>query len=228
MGIINLHSSLLPKYRGAAPINWAIINGETETGLTVMQINVDIDAGTILNQLVVPIDPLERADELHDKLAQLGPQLIVETVFQIQQGSVDPRPQDPALATKAPKLSKTLSPIDWSMPADQIACRVRGLWPWPTSTTVYHPREGKPIPVALARARALPECECYLNNREPGVILGDFTVVTGSGRLKILELKPAGSKWMHWQDFINGRHVKPGDRFSAVEPVADEQARARQ
>lgn len=226
LGMINLHSSLLPKYRGAAPINWAIINGETETGLTVMQINAEIDAGKILNQLSVPIDPLERADELHDKLAGLGPQLIVKTVLQIQQGSADPRPQDPTLVTKAPKLSKTLSPIDWTLSADRIAARVRGLWPWPTATTVYYPREGKPIPVALARAQALPECECYLNDREPGMILGDFTVVTGCGRLKILELKPAGSKCMHFSDFINGRHVKPGDRFAAMEPVADEQAKA--
>jgi methionyl-tRNA formyltransferase len=226
-GIINLHTSLLPKYRGAAPINWVLVNGETQTGLTVMQINADIDAGMILNQLTVPIDPLERADELHDRLAQLGPQLVVETVFQIQQGNTDPKPQDPALATKAPKLSKALSPVDWSLSADRIANRIRGLWPWPTATAVYRPGSGKPIPVALARAQAIPECECYIKDRRPGLILGDYTVITGKGRLKILELKPAGSKLMHWQDFINGRHVKPGDVFTAMEPAGDEKPAAQ-
>ncbi len=224
-GIINLHASLLPKYRGAAPINWAIINGEKETGLTVMQINSQIDAGQILNQMVVPIDPLERADELYVRLTQLGPQLVVETIFQIQQGTVNPRAQDLSLVTKAPKMSKALSPVDWSLPARDIVNRIRGLWPWPTVTAVYKSQDGKSVPVAFARAEAICEQECYIRERTPGVILNDFSITTGDGRVKLLELKPAGSKLMHWQDFINGRHVRPGDRFISAEQTGDGQAK---
>ena len=212
-GIINLHASLLPAYRGAAPINWAIINGEKETGLTVMQINEQIDAGKILNQLVVPIDPLERADELHDRLGQAGPTILLETIFQIQKGKLNPRPQDPARVSKAPKMSKDISPIDWSQPARKIAEWIRGLWPWPTATGVYESQDGRKVPVAFARAWAIKEDECGLSDRRPGLILADFSIVTGEGRLKILEIKPAGSKLMTWQDFMNGRRVKAGDRF---------------
>jgi methionyl-tRNA formyltransferase len=217
-GIINLHASLLPKYRGAAPINLAILNGDPETGLTVMQINEHIDAGKILNQLVVPIDPLERADELHDRLAQCGPTVLIETLFQILQNNTTPRPQDISLVTKAPKMSKALSNIDWTLPAQTIANRIRGLWPWPAAASNYLSADGKTIHVALARAQAFSENETYLHGRKPGLILHDFSVVTGQGRLKILELKPAGSKLMKWQDFVNGRHVKPGDQFVALEP----------
>ncbi len=217
-GIINLHASLLPKYRGAAPINWALINGEKETGLTVMQINEQIDAGKILNQLVVPIDPLERADELYERLTQLGPQLVLETIFQLQQNQTNPKPQDIALITKAPKMSKALSLIDWTLPAQTIANQIRGLWPWPAAGSNYFSADEKTVHVSFARAQPLADTECYLNDRQPGLILNDFTVVAGEGRLKILELKPAGSKLMKWQDFINGRHVKPGDKFITLEP----------
>jgi len=216
-GIINLHASLLPKYRGAAPINWAIINGERETGLTVMQINEQIDAGMILNQIVTPIDPLERADELYARLAEMGPQLVLETIFQIQEGTADPKPQDLALVTKAPKMSKAICPIDWTLPAQTIVNRIRGLWPWPTATSIYRDQDHKTVPVALARAQAVSENECYINEKQPGMILADFTIATGQGRVKLLELKPAGSKLMKWQDFINGRHVKPGGRFVSIE-----------
>ncbi|MFA5865553.1 MAG: methionyl-tRNA formyltransferase [Phycisphaerae bacterium] len=224
-GIINLHASLLPSYRGAAPVNWAIINGETQTGLTIMQIGEQIDSGKILTQQVVPIDPQERADELHNKLAQFGPQLMVETIFQLQQGILQPKPQDTSLVSKAPKLSKSLSVIDWNLPAQKIANLIRGLWSWPTATSVYQSSTGKHIPVAFARAVPL---ETSRDREGAGIILDDFSVTTGSGRLKILEIKPAGSKLMTWQDFINGRHVKPADRFVSLEPQADEQTKANQ
>jgi methionyl-tRNA formyltransferase len=215
-GIINLHASLLPKYRGAAPINWAIISGDKETGVTVMQINEQIDAGKIMNQSSMPIDSLIQADELHDKLGLLGPDLIVKTMIQIQENAVTPLAQNPAEVTKAPKMSKKLSPIDWSLPAGRIADVIRGLWSWPTATSEYAPAQGKRTVVAFARAQALDESAPA--EVAPGTILDDFTIATGDGRLKILEIKPSGSKLMAWQDFINGRHVQPGDKFISNEP----------
>jgi methionyl-tRNA formyltransferase len=210
-GIINLHAALLPRYRGAAPINWAIINGDAQTGLTAMSINEQIDAGKILNQRAIPIDPLIQADELHDELAKLGPDLLCETILQMQEGTLTPISQDPSLVTKAPKLSKALSPIDWHLPAGRIADWVRGLWSWPTATSEYVSASGKKVFVAFARVQPLDEPAPQ--NAVPGMILADFTVAAGSGRLRILEVKPSGSKLMKWQDFINGRHVQPGDRF---------------
>ncbi len=219
-GIINLHASLLPKYRGAAPINWAIINGEHETGLTVMQINEQIDAGQIIAQESMPIDPLIRADELHDQLALLGPDLLLRTLQQIQKGQIRLQPQDPARVTKAPKMSKALSPIDWSLPASVIAGRIRGLWPWPAAASEFVSAGGKSFHVALARAQVVDGDSSSPPRGEPGTILGDYTVATGAGRLRILELKPAGSKLMSWQDFVNGRHVRPGDKFVSCGDLA--------
>lgn len=210
-GIVNLHAALLPRYRGAAPINWAIINGEAQTGLTAMWINEQIDAGQILNQRTIRIDPMIQADELHDQLADLGPELLEETLLQIQEGTVNPVPQDPALVTKAPKLSKSLSPIDWSLPAFKIADWIRGLWSWPTASSEYVSASGKKIMVAFARVQPLNDSAPP--DTPPGTILSDFTIAAGTGRLKILEVKPSGSKLMKWQDFINGRHVQPGDIF---------------
>jgi methionyl-tRNA formyltransferase len=219
-GIINLHASLLPKYRGAAPINWAIINGEQETGLTVMQINEQIDAGKILNQVSMPIDPMIRADELYVELAKLGPDLLVKTLEQIQQGTLNPQPQDPQKVTKAPKLSKAFAVIDWTLPAGMIADFIRGLWPWPGACSEYVSGAGKSISVSFARCQVVRDDPPA--SVEPGTILDDFTVATGAGRLKILEIKPAGSKLMNWQDFINGRRIKPGDKFVAPEKIAHE------
>ena len=203
-GIINLHASLLPKYRGAAPVNWAIISGERETGVTVMQISEQIDAGKILLQQRVSIEPAERADELHNRLSELGPQLIVETIFQIEQNSTQPKLQNIELATKAPKLSKSLSKINWQESADKIANLIRGLWPWPTATSTY-----KNLHVSIARAIS----DSAETKKEPGTILDDYSIAAGGGVVKILEIQPSGSKLMSWQDFINGRRVKPGEKF---------------
>ncbi len=215
-GIINLHASLLPKYRGAAPINWAIINGEKVTGLTVMQINEEIDAGKILNQIEVPINPLERADELQERLARMGPEIIIRTLKEIKEGKVNPREQDTGLVSKAPKLTKELSKIDWNEPAERIVCKIHGLWPWPGVRARYQPADWskKPVDVSLARAKPLPETED--TSIEPGTILDDLTVRAGKGKVKLLEVKPAGRKLMKWEDFVNGRHVKPGDKLISI------------
>ncbi|NLX04945.1 MAG: methionyl-tRNA formyltransferase [Phycisphaerae bacterium] len=213
-GIINLHASLLPAYRGAAPINWAIIRGERCTGVTAMQINEQIDAGQILGQTELAIGPVERADELHDRLAQTGPKLILKVFRQIENATATPKPQDASKVSKAPKLKKHSGRIDWQAPADEIAHRIRGLWPWPTAKAMYCPQQGKPIEVAFARAEAVGGGQA---GESPGTILPDLTVQCGSGRLAVMEIRPAGGKLMNWDAFVNGRHVQPGDRFESVE-----------
>ncbi len=222
-GIINLHASLLPKYRGAAPINWAIINGERITGVTVMQINESIDAGLILAQAKTEIGAIETANELHDRLALIGADLLIDTLVKIQNKSIVPQQQDISQVTRAPKLSKKLGHVHWEESAEKIANLIRGLWPWPGVHATYRPQEGKMILVTLARAQAI-EIEANENKKSdscdiPGTITSDMCVATGKGKLKILELKPAGKKLISWQDFVNGRHVKPGDRFTESTPL---------
>lgn len=216
-GIINLHASLLPKYRGAAPVHHAVINGEKETGLTVMQINERIDAGKILNRRVTEIAPLETSGELHDRLAEMGPELVIDTLKQIQDGTVKPESQDPEMVTLAPKLKKSLSKIDWTLPAENVSNLIRGLWPWPGAHCLYMPVTGKVIKITFARAEVVDEPP--QTTSEPGTILDDLTIATGEGKIKILELKPAGSKLMSWKDFVNGRHVAPGGKFTTDVPI---------
>ena len=135
MGCINVHSSLLPKYRGAAPINWAVINGETETGVTIMYMATELDAGDIIAQASTPIDPDETVETLHDRLAQMGGELLVKTVADLAAGTAARTPQDESKVTFAPLLSRALSPIDWTKPAKAIHDQVRGLTPWPATST---------------------------------------------------------------------------------------------
>jgi len=212
-GIINLHASLLPKYRGAAPINWAIINGEETTGLTVMQIDERIDTGAILAQLPLAIEPTERADELHDRLAQAAGPFVLDTIRQIQTSTLQPIPQNSTKATHAPKLNKAMSNIDWNWPSHKVANLIRGLWPWPAAKSLFVPQTAKPLQVSLARAKALPHTS---TENAPGTVLKDFSIACGSGTIDLMELKPAGGRMMTWQEFINGRHVKPGDKFSSL------------
>ena len=136
LGCVNVHSSLLPKYRGAAPINWAILSGEDVTGVTIMRMAEGMDTGGILAQAQTPIDINENAVQLFDRLARIGADLLVETVKSLEAGTVKPIPQDEALATRAPMLSREQSPMDWARTARQLHDQVRGLYPWPAATAV--------------------------------------------------------------------------------------------
>ena len=135
LGCINVHSSLLPKYRGAAPIHWAILNGEKETGVTIMHMALALDAGDIIRQRATPIDPDETVEDLHDRLARLGAELLVETVAQLADGTATRTPQEESQVTLAPMLSRALSPMDWTRPARALHDQVRGLIPWPAAVT---------------------------------------------------------------------------------------------
>jgi methionyl-tRNA formyltransferase len=203
-GAINVHFSLLPKYRGAAPVNWAIINGERVTGVTTMQMDEGLDTGDVLMQAETPIGAGETAIELMERLSLLGADLLSETLDSI--GGLVPRPQDHALATLAPLLRKGDGRIDWSMSAGQIAAQVRGFQPFPTAYTFLG---DKKITVwrAGAAKRASPS--------EPGAVIeasgNRLSVACGKdSQIEIKELQLEGKRRMSTRDFLNGVKIHAG------------------
>lgn len=234
-GCVNLHGSLLPKYRGAAPIAWAILAGETRTGVTVFRLVDRMDAGDILVQRETMIGEAETAGELHDRLAQIGPDAIKATLPLFEQDDAPPgRPQDERRVSLAPKLNKDAGRLDFRRAAEPLARHVRAMTPWPGARCVFVRADGgERVDVSLLCARALPSRATGRGAKavhgrsasgEPtdpggadvGRIDERHLVVTGFGSLQIIEIKPAGGRAMGWTDFVNGRHVQPGDRFESV------------
>ena len=224
-GAINVHGSLLPKYRGAAPVAHAILNGETETGVTIIRMSAGLDAGDMLAKAAIPIWH-ETAGELEAKLAPLGARLAAETIQRLKAGPVVGEKQDPELVTKAPKLTKELGLIDWSKPAVQICRQVRAMQPWPTAYTYLH-RAGKaPLRVIVGRA-ASAILHSDLGDHKYGDLIADMPdggknvyVVAGpspDGRehtsVIVHELQPAGKKRITAEEFLRGYPLKEGDRF---------------
>jgi methionyl-tRNA formyltransferase len=206
LGNINLHASLLPKYRGAAPIQWAIAQGETITGVTTMRLDAGLDTGDILLQREIPIAPTDTAEALGPKLAALGANLIVETLRELQTGTVRPRPQDHAQATLAPILTKKDGLIDFSRPASEIMNRMRGFQPWPGAYTKFR---GKNLQVwrVAATDLTLPPAELKAE--------GDRLFV-GCGRreaIELLEVQLEGKKRSAAADFIRGYRPHPGEKL---------------
>jgi len=215
-GAINVHASLLPKYRGAAPINWAIIRGENETGVSVIKLADRMDAGDILAQRATPIGVHETAGELHDRLAQMSAPLLLETLEGLETGTATYAKQDEFLASRAPKLKKSDGFLDFSEPAYVLADKTRGFWPWPGASTLYVSAEtGKTTRVTLALAEVL--WEPASPSSVPGTFDEDLNVVCGDGKLAIRKIKPAGSGLMRFKAFINGWHVRPADRLVKIE-----------
>lgn len=214
-GAINLHGSLLPELRGAAPVNWAIIRGCERTGVTVFRIVERMDAGAIFCQRAAAIDPEETADKLRARLAELGVEAVVETLEMFSAGPCTGREQDESLATRAPRLAKADGAIDFS--ADAVAVRnlIHGTWPWPGGQAVYVSQGGKSTPVVIARAAATPDGQA---KGTPGALCDELTVCCGRGQLEIRRIKPAGRRLMDWRDFVNGYRVDPRARFAAVGP----------
>ena len=215
-GAINVHASLLPKYRGAAPINWAIINGETETGVSIITLAEKMDAGQVLGQSRTDIGPNETAGELHDRLAKLAAPLLLRMIDQIASGTAVYAEQDHSKATLAPKLKKTDGLIDFAEPAEALARKIRGLWPWPGASADYlSKRTGRSIRVTIASARVVETA-----NRA-GLATGTFdehlNVICGRDALKIMRIKPAGSALMDFKAFVNGRQTHPGDSLAKIE-----------
>jgi methionyl-tRNA formyltransferase len=218
LGGINVHASLLPKYRGAAPVAWAIYHGETRTGVTIIRMTTGLDAGDMLAQEALDIIPDETAGELEARLAPVGAQLAVHMVRRLATGPVVGAKQDPAKVTRAPKLTKEDGLIDWSKPAEQVCRQVRAMQPWPTAYTwLHHP--GSPLRLTVQRAvtASVPVSDV------PGsavVETGRLFVATGEGAVEVLELQPAGKRRMAAGDFLRGHVLHPGDRFGAASGVA--------
>ncbi|MFQ5806527.1 MAG: methionyl-tRNA formyltransferase [Phycisphaerae bacterium] len=216
-GCVNIHGSLLPKYRGAAPFQWAVINGDETTGVTVFQLNERWDAGPIWGQRELRIGETETAAELHDRLARLGGELVVDILALIERGAARPVPQDASQATRAPKLSRKDSQIDWSQPAFNVVRRINGLWSWPVATCLFAAQGGKKERLQLARAQVADTAPQPTPEFPPGAFLADQTVQAGRGRVRLLEVKPAGGKLMLFEAFARGRQVRPPVRLLPLE-----------
>jgi methionyl-tRNA formyltransferase len=209
LGIINVHASLLPKYRGAGPVQWAILNGETTTGVTTMRIDAGLDTGDMLLKARTEIGADETAIELGTRLALIGADLLVETLERLAGGSLTPEKQNPAEATYAPLLKKEDGLIDWRRPAAAIHNRVRGLQPWPGAYTRI---DGQTL--HIWRARPFIETARASNGAcVPGrvVSLKPLVVSCGEGALELLEVQLEGRKRLSAADFINGRHLTEND-----------------
>jgi methionyl-tRNA formyltransferase len=209
-GCINVHGSLLPKYRGAGPIQWAIINGETETGITTMLMDEGMDTGAMLLQEAIPIEPDDTAGSLSPKLADLGGRLLVQTIAQLKAGSLVPRAQDHTKATMAPLLKKEDGVIDWSLPALSIANRIRGLTPWPGAYTFFGPDRWM-----IIKAAASVEKPGGTPGRIVAVTKDAITVSTGEGSLTLREIQPANSRRMTVAQYLSGHPVQIGQVLSS-------------
>jgi methionyl-tRNA formyltransferase len=211
---VNLHASLLPKYRGAAPINAAILAGESKTGVTAFRLVDRMDAGTMLVKRETQIGPMETAGELHDRLAGIGCD-VLNAVFELHENNPLPEGevQDESQATRAPKLKKSDGHLHFDEPAEMIARRVRAFTPWPGARCRYVSSEGKAVDVTLVTVTVIPGEAAV----RPGVIAPQMTVAASDNLLEIHSIQPAGKRPMAWQEFVNGRHVQPGDRFESIE-----------
>ena len=206
-GCINIHASLLPLYRGAAPINWAIIHGETRTGNTIMQMEEGMDTGAILLQEAIPIDPKDTAGTLMEKLSALGAKLITAALPLIEAGKLKPEPQDSSRASLAPLLRKEDGLINWKLSAPEIHNQVRGLTPWPGAYTFLDETMVKIL-----------ETETLQGREEPGRIRegrqGSLDVGTGSGLLRVIRVQQAGKKPMDAANFLRGHRGIEGKKFT--------------
>ncbi len=205
---INLHSSLLPKYRGAAPINRAILNGDTRSGVTTMIMDKGMDTGDILLVDETPIKKNDDAQSLHDKLSEQGGELVLETLSRLQKNDLLPTSQNPDLASYAPKLKKEESLIDWEMDAENIFNKIRGLSPWPGTHTLYNGKRLAILKGEIVQGESSDRPGHVARITDSGIEVG-----TGRNRLKITELKPEGKKAMPVKSFLSGYKINCDDIF---------------
>ena len=221
-GGLNLHASLLPKYRGAAPIHWAIYHGETQTGNTVIQMNAGVDAGPILAQQITPIEPAETTVELEARLATMGSELILKTIEQMAQGTLEPVSQEKQQMTRAPKLKKKDGQIDWTRSVIEIFNQIRAMEPWPKTFTHYFDRTGSPLRIIVETASVIPinSLSAPVTSEEPGQVIvagkDDLWVQTGNGILALKKLQPAGKRLLTAAEFLRGYRVQAGDQFGSL------------
>jgi methionyl-tRNA formyltransferase len=209
-GCVNVHTSLLPKYRGASPIQSAILNGDAETGVTIMKMDAGLDTGGIISQARTPILKEDNSQTLHDRLAQLGAELLVETIPDYVEGKILPKPQPVEGASYAAKIKKEDGRIDWNEPAERILHRLRAFTPWPGVFTSLH-AEPKPMFLKIWNA------EVVGNNGQTGTVLSadknGIVVACGRDALRILELQREGGRRLSAQEFLAGHPLKVGHQF---------------
>lgn len=208
-GTVNVHASLLPEYRGSAPINWCILNGEKEAGVTIMLTDVGIDTGAMLDRVSTVIGSLETAGELTERLSKLGAELLIPTLERYLRGETQPVPQDESQSSYQPMLEKSMGEIDWNRSADQIGCQVRGLNPWPCA---YTDMESGRLKIYLAQTVA---CE---GHEAPGTVVVSspkegLIVRCGEGALEILEMQAPNGKRMAAKAYLMGKKIEVGTRF---------------
>ena len=208
-GCVNVHASILPKYRGASPIHWSVINGDKETGVTIMQMDEGVDTGDILSVRKCPILLDETTEDMYEKLAPLGAEALLETLDEIEAGSVEPLKQDDSLASKVGLLSKDMSRIDWTDPAIKVHNMIRGLYSWPCTFSSVN---GKKVKIYLSR---------FVDktiNAEPGEVVDTdkrLVICCGDGKcVELLSLQLEGKKRMNAVDFLNGFKLNNGDLFN--------------
>ena len=212
-GSFNLHGSLLPKYRGAAPINWAVINGERQTGVTTFFLQKSVDTGAMLLQRAMSIGPEETAGEVHDRMMNLGAEVVVETLRMIEEGRAIPTTQDDTLATPAPKIFRDDCRIDWKLPAERLHDFIRGLSPHPAAFTGYAGRTLKVLRSLMTEGRGL----------EPGRIMADggvFLVGTGTTALELKEVQIEGKRAMTAEEFLRGFKFEQGEYLDDAAPTS--------
>ncbi len=223
-GGINVHASLLPKYRGAAPINWAIYHGEAQSGVTIIRMSISLDAGDMLAQEAIDILPTETAGELEARLGPVGARLAIDIVDRLAVGPVSGLPQDKSLVTKAPKLTKEQGLIDWSRPAFAVCNQIRAMQPWPTAYT-YLRRDGtEPLRLIICTANeypvrfdpSAPSGKVFTDEKFPGSLFVVAGPISEDERsvVEIAELQPAGKRRMSARDFLRGNAIPPGARLA--------------
>lgn len=212
-GTVNVHASLLPRYRGPAPINWCIVKGEREAGVTLMRTDAGIDTGDMLRSVSTSIGALETAGELTVRLAELGAKLLAEALPDYLEGRIEPTPQDPDAASYEPMLKKEMGEVDWSRPAGELACLIRGLNPWPCAVTDM---PGGRLKLYLARAvetdSDAPAGTVIASSPKEGLF-----VKCGEGALEVLELQAPGGKRMSAKAYLAGKRIEVGARLGSRE-----------
>jgi len=213
---INVHGSLLPDYRGAAPINWAIIDGKKETGVTIITLADRMDAGDMLGKSSIPIEPCDSASSIHDKLSEISAPLIIETLEKIESGAAIFQSQDESKVTIARKLNKSDGYIDFAQNAGKVVDLIRGMWAWPGAQSDYIIGESsKRLRVTIAQAKVVE----IVGEKEylPGEFDDNLNVVCGEKAIQISKIKPAGSSLMDFKSFLNGRKSGPLDKFITID-----------
>jgi methionyl-tRNA formyltransferase len=216
LGGVNLHGSLLPKYRGAAPIQWAIYHGETETGVSVIHMTPEVDAGPVIEQARTEIRPDETAADVEPRLAQIGAECVLRAIGALEAGTAREIRQDPALASKAPRIKKADGLVDWSRPAEAIRNHVRAMEPWPRAYTFWHRPKGGPMRLILGPVSVVQSSHPGV---PPGSVLevsgGRIVIAAGEDAVVVESLQPAGKRMLEACEFLRGHRVEPGECFGA-------------